>query len=85
MAHPDLGALLATMLRHPELTPPADAGVALGQHLQTIRFVMQLTVREPSLWAYRTPARVLGGVRAACWDADQPVAAQALALIPGTW
>ena len=43
--------------------------------------VLLYTVRETSAWSLQNPARALGGVRAAVWDADQPVAAQALGLL----
>lgn len=74
-------AYLATMVRDRRLTPPAEAQLALGRHLKTIRFLIQLAVRKPSVWALKNPARALGGVRASPWDADQPVAAQALGLL----
>ncbi|MHC4591056.1 MAG: hypothetical protein ACYTAQ_17505, partial [Planctomycetota bacterium] len=75
-------AYLAWMVRQPDLTPPAgEAEAALDRVLSTARFVMQLSVREPSLWAYRNPGRALGGIRAAPWDCDQPVPAQALGLV----
>ncbi len=74
-------AFLATMLREPSLTPPAEAALALGRHLKTVRFVIQLSVRESCSWAYRNPAQAIGGLRAATWDSDQPDAAAALGLL----
>jgi hypothetical protein len=75
-------AFLAWMVRQPELTPRFDDAVgALDGTLATARFAMQLSVREPSAWAYRNPGRALGGIRAAAWDCNQPVAAQALGLV----
>jgi hypothetical protein len=75
-------AFLAWMVRQPELTPPFDDAVAdLNRTLATARFAMQLSVREASAWAYRNPGRALGGIRAAAWDCNQPVAAQALGLV----
>ncbi len=73
-------AFLAWSVRKPGLTPPADAPAALGRSLATARFLMQLSVRADSTWAYANPERALGGVRAALFDSDQPVAAQAMAL-----
>jgi hypothetical protein len=73
-------AFLAWSVREPGLTPPAEAPAALGRSLATARFLMQLSVRPDSTWAYANPERALGGVRAAIFDADQPVAAQAMAL-----
>lgn len=75
---------LATMIRDPDLTRPDEAAVALGRHLKTMRFVMQLTVRDGSVWAYRNAPAARGGIRAATWDCDQPVGAQALGLITAT-
>ncbi|MHC4141787.1 MAG: hypothetical protein ACYSUF_07895, partial [Planctomycetota bacterium] len=75
-------AFLAWMVRQAELTPtPAEELAAVDRMLHTTRFVMQLSVREDSRWAYRNPGRSLGGIRAATWDRDQPVAAQALGLV----
>ncbi len=75
------GAFLATMLREPALTPHPDAPARLGRHLRTVRFVMQLSVREPCAWEFRNPAEARGGLRAAPWDCDQPLPAQALGLV----
>lgn len=74
-------AFLAWMIREPRLTPPRERMLALGRHLRTVRFLMQLAVTEEDAWSFRNPARALGGLRAAPWDSDQPVAAQALGLI----
>jgi hypothetical protein len=75
-------AFLAWMVRHPELTPQFDEAVAaLDGTLATARFAMQLSVRDVSAWSYRNPGRALGGIRAAAWDCNQPVAAQALGLV----
>lgn len=74
-------AYLATMALDPQLTPPDQMEAAMGRHLQTMRFVLQLTVRDTAAWTMRRPARALGGVRGAVWDADQPVAAQAMGLV----
>jgi hypothetical protein len=75
-------AFLAWMVRQPELTPRFDGAVAaLDRTLATARFAVQLSVREPTAWAYRNPGRAVGGIRAAAWDCRQPVAAQALGLV----
>ena len=74
-------AFLATVLRQSDLTSPEEAQPALDRHLDTLRFLMQLTVRETSSWSLQNPARGLGGVRTAVWDSDQPVPAQALGLL----
>ena len=77
-------AYLARSLRDPRLTDPQEVSLALGRHLRTMRFVMQLAVNESSVWSIRNPERALGGIRAAPWDTDQPVAAQALGLVTAT-
>ena len=74
-------AFLATMLRQSDLTRAQDAEAALDRHLDTVRFLMQLTVRETSSWSLQNPSQALGGVRTATWDNDQPVPAQALGLL----
>jgi len=72
---------LATMLRIPELTPVADRPDAIERHLGTMRFLVQLAVSDDLLWAVPAPQRAKGGIRAATWSSEQPVAAQALALL----
>jgi hypothetical protein len=74
-------AFMAAMLREPSLTGAHESGVALGQHLRTVRYVMQLMVRPECLWALRNPDEALGGIRAATWERSQPAAAQALGLL----
>jgi hypothetical protein len=72
---------LAWMVRDARITPDDERIAALGRVLETARFVMQLTVRDDLLWAYRSPRRAGGGLRMALWDLDQPVGAQALGLV----
>jgi hypothetical protein len=48
------------------------------------RFLLQLAVDEPGSRLFRHPARTLGGVRAAAWEADQPVSVQAFGLLLGS-
>ena len=66
------------------MTTDDEAALALGRMLKTARFVMQLSVRPSSTWAYPNPARASGGVRTSTWNCDQPVPAQALALVTVT-
>lgn len=77
-------AFLATMLREGQLTGDDEVAGALGRHLQTMRFLMQLSVREESTWSMRNAQRALGGIRAATWDSDMPNAAQVMALLTAT-
>jgi hypothetical protein len=74
-------AWLALMLRDDRLTEPDEVDLALGRHLKSLRFLMQLQVRESALWAYRNPKRARGGIRAAPWDSRNPVAASAMGLL----
>ena len=46
-----------------------------------MRFIMQLAVGDSLVWACPDQRRALGGIRTATWDWDQPVPAQALALV----
>jgi hypothetical protein len=73
-------AFHATMLRSP-LTDAATAPAAMGRHLQTMRYLIQLSYRADGTLPARNRARAAGGIRQATWDSRQPVAAQALGLI----
>jgi hypothetical protein len=77
-------AMLAWMIRQPDFTAPEDASLALGRMLQTMRFITQLAVRDSLLWSCPDPDRATGGIRQATWDWDQPIPAQALALVTAT-
>ena len=74
-------AYLATMLGNPKLTPPDLVEVSLDKHLQTMRFAMQLAIRDTSAWFLRNPSKAIGGVRNGISDVIQPVPAQALGLL----
>jgi len=77
------GVFLARVAGSPvvrELMPRAhEDAVAATQSLT--RFVRQLAVRDDDLWAYRSPHRAIGGIRASLTNSDQPVAAQAMGLL----
>jgi hypothetical protein len=53
----------------------ADGSLAAG------RFLLQLAVDEADARRFRNPARAAGGIRAAAWESDQPVAVQAFGLL----
>lgn len=74
-------AFIAWALRQPDLTGPGEVEVETGLHLRTMRFLRQLSVDDDLLWSVRAPLRAKGGLRAAPWDSDQPVAAQAMGLL----
>jgi hypothetical protein len=72
---------LCAALHERDLTPPD----ARRDHEESVRaamrFILQLTVRESRVWSVRNRDRAIGGVRNAPWDIDQPLAAQAMALL----
>ena len=53
----------------------------LGQALFSMRFLVQLTVRETARYSLRNPPAAMGGVRASLWNSQMPVAAQAMTLL----
>jgi hypothetical protein len=72
---------LAAMMREAQLTDSQSWQQHEERLLGMMRFLMQLTVRESARWSLRNPQRALGGLRSATWDSDQPLAAQAMALL----
>lgn len=74
-------AWLAGVSRDSELIRGAEIDAAWQGHLATMRFLMQLSIRPELTGLYRNPQRSAGGIRAALWDSDQPVPAQAMALM----
>lgn len=74
-------ALLGWMLRRPDLTSD-ESRAGHEQRLRlAMRFIRQLAVRDPDLWAVRGPSQSIGGLRAATWDLRMPLAAQAMGLL----
>jgi hypothetical protein len=74
-------ALLGWMLQRPDLTGE-QARPGHEQRLRlAMRFIRQLAVRDPDLWAVRGPSQSIGGLRAATWDLRMPLAAQAMGLL----
>ncbi|HRP64156.1 MAG TPA: hypothetical protein PK400_12730 [Phycisphaerales bacterium] len=71
----------AWALRMPDLMPENDHNAAIDRHRTTMRFLIQLSVRESFTWMLRSPERARGGVRASLWNHDLPRAAQAMALL----
>lgn len=74
-------AFFSTMLRVPELTPPDQVAAAAEGHRETMRFLIQLSVRESHEWSLRNPRAALGGIRVSTWETRLPTAAQAMALL----
>ncbi len=79
MTRPAAG--FAMMLRDEALTPAGEREEALEAHRRSLRFLKQLSVRPELEWSYPNPGRARGGIRAAVWDQNQPLAAQIMALL----
>ena len=81
-AHSARAALaLATALQRPGVVAAESRSDALRGLRAAMRFLAQLQADEDACHAFRDPARARGGIRAACWDSDQPMAASAYALL----
>lgn len=74
-------AFVASALRDPWLMPRSKRVIATARHMQTMRFVMQLTVRDDLADRLRNRRIARGGLCNALWDYTQPTAAQAMALL----
>lgn len=74
-------AWLTTIADDPRLVPDYLRRAEVERLRAFMRFARQLSVREESAWGYPTPARAIGGVRNALWEADQALPAQALYLV----
>ncbi|TVQ51457.1 MAG: hypothetical protein EA377_12525 [Phycisphaerales bacterium] len=79
MTRPGVG--FAIMLRDDRLTPESEQEQELERHRQSLRFLMQLSVRPELSWSYPNAPRARGGIRASLWNMDQPLAAQLMALL----
>jgi hypothetical protein len=71
-------AYVATALRR---MPSGEAALVLPAHMESVRYLMQITVRPDCAWSLRNPARAVGGVRASTWDNRLPVGAAAMGLL----
>lgn len=74
-------AWLATALRQPELVATPQRQGAMEGHLDTIRFLRQLSIRDDGAALLPNSRRARGGLRDSLWDLTQPLPAQALTLI----
>lgn len=72
---------LGSMLKHPQLTPDTERERFLASHRRALRFLAQLTIRPDCAWSTRNPTRAIGGVRDSLTNNQQPLPAQALALL----
>ncbi len=76
---PGLG--LAAMVAYPGFLTEDALPLHRERLLALVRFAFELTADEELASFYRNPARVLGGMREALWDSDQPVAANAVGVL----
>jgi hypothetical protein len=72
---------MAAMLADPALTPDVVVAPLAARQRAAARFLIQLAVRDPLDRLYRRPDAVSGGIRSSLWESDQPVAAQAMAIL----
>jgi hypothetical protein len=74
-------AFVATMLGDDRLTGSDEFARELNRHLESLRFLRQLTAGEAEGHMYRTPRRAMWGVRSSVWDQRMPPEATALTLL----
>ena len=67
----------------PKLFPasPSTAKQNLDSLKLGLRFLKQLQVDQSGCYAFRDPAKSMGGIRAAPWDSNQPLGANATTLL----
>ena len=67
----------------PKLFPasPSTAKQNLDSLKLGLRFLKQLQVDQSGCYAFRDPAKSIGGIRAAPWDSNQPLGANATTLL----
>lgn len=74
-------AFIATMLRDPRLTEPAERERETFRLLLALRYLRQLQVDDTVGWMHPDPTSVIGGIRASVWDRSMPLDATSLALL----
>lgn len=60
---------------------PSTAKENLDSLKLALRFLKQLQVDQSGCYAFRDPAKSIGGIRAAPWDSNQPLGANATTLL----
>ena len=60
---------------------PSTAKENLDSLQLALRFLKQLQVDQSGCYAFRDPAKAIGGIRAAPWDSNQPLGANATTLL----
>lgn len=74
-------AAIASMLGSPVLTDDRELALEVARARRSLRFLMQLTLREAELFMVQSERRAFGGVRLALWDQTQGLEANATALL----
>ncbi|MCK4871275.1 MAG: hypothetical protein KAS72_00975 [Phycisphaerales bacterium] len=77
-------ALIATMLSDDRLTGDAEIVDQVVRMSRSIRFLIQLTMRDSELYMAKNTRRARGGVRAAVWDNRMPIDASSMTLLTFT-
>lgn len=76
---PGLG--LVALLAYPGFIPEEQSALYRDRGLALLRFTRELALDAEESRYVRNPRRAEGGVRNALWDSDQPVAANAMAIL----
>ncbi len=74
-------AFIATMLGDERLTTEEERNDEIVRLLRSLRFLIQLTIRQGETWFCVDQESAIGGVRASLWDATQPIEANCLGLL----
>lgn len=74
-------AFIATMIARDGLTDDEELGLQVASLRPSLRYLLQLTLREPGLFLAVSETRALGGVRNAMWDPTLDLDANAMALL----
>jgi hypothetical protein len=72
---------LASALQRDDLIDADQRAAALKSLRSAMRFIAQLQADDDACHAFRDPLHARGGIRASCWDSEQPMAASAYALL----
>lgn len=72
---------LATVTQRPDLLDATERATAQQTLRRAMRFLLQLQADAKACHAFRDASKAMGGLRAAPWDTDQPIAASSYALL----
>ena len=74
-------AAIATMVGNPTLTSEDELALEVAAVRRSMRFLMQLAIREGELSMVQSERRAIGGVRLALWDQTEGLDANATGLL----